>query len=71
MRQQALADESNLNLLSAGDLLALCPPSTTWQFRIGRVRLLGWTSNLLLFGTSRLHRMERPGATGKPGEIAT
>ena len=48
-RLKFFADESNLNLLSAADLHRIC-----WEQKIGGicvdgVRLLGWTSNLLLF----------------------
>jgi ubiquinone/menaquinone biosynthesis C-methylase UbiE len=43
------AQESNLNLLSAGGLETLCEGFTGWRFRVLRQRLLGLTSNLLLF----------------------
>jgi hypothetical protein len=43
------ADESNLNLLSAADLRALCRRQGIDGVRVDGVRLLGWTSNLLLF----------------------
>jgi hypothetical protein len=44
------AEESNLNLLSAGDMLGLCEGFEGWRFKLVRQRLLGLTSNLLLFG---------------------
>ena len=43
------AEESNLNLLSAGDLRALCGGFEGWRFTIARQRLLCCTSNLMLF----------------------
>ena len=43
------AEEGNLNLLSAGDMRALCDGIDGWRFTIARQRLLGWTSNLMLF----------------------
>jgi SAM-dependent methyltransferase len=45
------AETDNLNLLGAHDLLALFPPSAT--VHLHRHRLLGWTSNLVAYGTSR------------------
>jgi len=50
--REFFADEQNLNLLSAGDLRAICAglgPEVRW--RIGGVRLLGIVSNLLLVVT--------------------
>jgi ubiquinone/menaquinone biosynthesis C-methylase UbiE len=44
------AEESNLNLLSATETRALCEDFSDWHFILARQRLLGLTSNLLLFG---------------------
>ena len=44
------ASTDNLNLLTAGTLSALFPPGTQLQLR--RHRLLGWTSNLVVYGDS-------------------
>lgn len=46
----ALGQEENLNLMSAGDLLHASGGLVGWEFRISRYRLLGLTSNLILFG---------------------
>jgi SAM-dependent methyltransferase len=43
------AEESNLNLLSASDMRGLCDGFEGWRFTVVRQRLLGLTSNLLLF----------------------
>jgi hypothetical protein len=43
------ADEANLNLLSAGDLRKICRRLAITGASVEGVRLLGWTSNLLLF----------------------
>jgi hypothetical protein len=43
------AEEANLNLLSAANLRELCDGFPGWRFTIARQRLLGITSNLLLF----------------------
>jgi ubiquinone/menaquinone biosynthesis C-methylase UbiE len=43
------AEEANLNLLSAANLRELCEGFSTWKFAIRRQRLLGISSNLLLF----------------------
>ena len=43
------AEESNLNLLSTGDMWTLCDDLEGWRFTVARQRLLGWTSNLILF----------------------
>jgi putative flippase GtrA len=43
------ARESNLNLLSRRSLLSLADAFPAWRFEIRRQRLLGMTSNLLLF----------------------
>jgi ubiquinone/menaquinone biosynthesis C-methylase UbiE len=44
------AEEANLNLLSRGDMHALWADFPGWRFTLVRQRLLGLTSNLLLFG---------------------
>lgn len=49
----ALGHEENLNLMSASDLLEAASGVIGWEFRISRFRLLGLTSNLLLFGRRR------------------
>lgn len=43
------AEEANLNLLSPGDMHALWAHFPGWKFSLVRQRLLGLTSNLLLF----------------------
>jgi hypothetical protein len=43
-----LARTENLNLVGAADLAAICPPSAAWSLH--RIRLLGFTSNLVLVG---------------------
>jgi len=48
-RLSFFANESNLNLLSAADLRRLCRQQAIDDVQIEGVRLLGWTSNLLLF----------------------
>lgn len=47
-RLRFFADEANLNLLSANDLLRLCMDLGIDGARVSSVRLLGWPSNLLL-----------------------
>jgi hypothetical protein len=47
-RLRFFADEANLNLLSAGDLLRLCRQAGIPGARVTSVQLLGWPSNLLL-----------------------
>jgi hypothetical protein len=42
------ADENNLNLLSGGDLVLLCTAAGIGTAHISSVRLLGWSSNLIL-----------------------
>lgn len=42
------AKTENLNLMGAGDLLAMTPAGV--QLEVKRVRLLGWTSNLVVLG---------------------
>lgn len=48
-RLKFFADESNLNLLGAADLRRLCRAQAIDRVTVDGVRLLGWTSNLLLF----------------------
>jgi len=48
-RLKFFADEANLNLLSAGDLRKMCDRLAIVGASVKGVRLLGWTSNLLLF----------------------
>jgi hypothetical protein len=43
------AEESNLNLLSWSNLLDLTAAFPEWRFKVQRQRLLGLTSNLMLF----------------------
>lgn len=43
------ADEKNLNLLDAAELLEMCQGLGIQDARVDRVRLCGWTSNLMLF----------------------
>lgn len=47
------ADENNLNLLGHSDLLALCDELRIADVAVHRMRLLGWTSNLVLVATKR------------------
>lgn len=42
-------DEKNLNLVGYSDLVASCSELGIGQFRIKRLRLGGWTSNLVLY----------------------
>jgi hypothetical protein len=44
-----LADEENLNLMSAGELRMLAGTFSGWRFRVAAACLLGWRSNLVLF----------------------
>ena len=53
-RLRFFADEANLNLLSASDLRKLCHRQGIAGGSVEGVRLLGWTSNLLLFLDKRL-----------------
>jgi hypothetical protein len=46
------ADEANLNLLSARELVSLVPEG--WSCRVRRYRTLGWTSNIILEGRRTL-----------------
>jgi len=50
-----LADEAQLNLLTARDLKNLTAKIPGWTFRIASPRLLGLKSNLVLFGHSAMH----------------
>lgn len=43
-----LADERNLNLLSASDIRGLLAAHPDWSSRIKKTHLLGWPSNLLM-----------------------
>jgi hypothetical protein len=51
--QAELAEERNLNLMSAGDLHRATAGIEGWSFTFDNSRLWGWTSNLVLFGRSR------------------
>ena len=44
------AEESNLNLLSRRNLFDIAAAFPEWRFTVQRQRLLGMTSNLMLFG---------------------
>ncbi len=44
-----LAEEANLNLMTARELRSITPRFPGWQFRIAAARLIGWKSNLILF----------------------
>jgi ubiquinone/menaquinone biosynthesis C-methylase UbiE len=50
----ALAEEANLNLMSTRDIVGITRRFSGWRFRVATARLLGWTSNLILFG----HRLD-------------
>jgi hypothetical protein len=43
------ADENNLNLLSRAQLKKIVERMDGWKFQIMSARVLGWTSNLILF----------------------
>ena len=43
------ADESNLNLLGAAEMRALCRGLAVAELSVHRMRVCGWTSNLMLF----------------------
>jgi ubiquinone/menaquinone biosynthesis C-methylase UbiE len=47
-----VADEAQLNLMTSRELNVLTAAIPGWSFRIASPRLLGWKSNLLLFGRS-------------------
>jgi hypothetical protein len=47
------ADERNLNLMSCQQLRHACAGNLDWVFAVARQRLLGWTSNLMLFAVPR------------------
>jgi Methyltransferase domain len=44
------AEEVNLNLMSSNALLRTTEAVPGWRFQVVPARLLGWTSNLMLFG---------------------
>lgn len=44
-----LAQEENLNLMTAAELRAIAKGIPGWSFRVAAARLWGWRSNLLLF----------------------
>ncbi len=48
--REFFAEESNLNLLSRGELEALAEATAGFAFEVATVPLLGWPSNLLLIG---------------------
>jgi hypothetical protein len=48
-----LADEKNLNLVSAADLRRATASIPGWSFGFDNARVGGWTSNLVLFGRRR------------------
>jgi hypothetical protein len=45
-----LAEEKNLNLMQASELRDITKRFTAWRFKLAAARLLGWRSNLILFG---------------------
>jgi hypothetical protein len=45
-----LAEEANLNLMTARELEDITAPITGWRFRVAFAHLWGWRSNLILFG---------------------
>lgn len=53
-----LAEEANLNLMTAGELDAITSRLAGWRFRVAFAHLWGWRSNLILFG-----QRQRPLAT--------
>ncbi len=44
-----LAEEANLNLMTARELKSITARMAGWRFRIAFAHLLGWRSNLILF----------------------
>jgi Methyltransferase domain len=50
-----LADEARLNLMTSRELKMLTAHIPRWDFRIASPRLLGWKSNLVLFGHADIH----------------
>jgi hypothetical protein len=46
----ALAQEEHLNLMAAGDIRRAWSSIEGWAFSVGRIRLMGPTSNLLIIG---------------------
>ena len=53
MGLEFFADEKNLNLLTGGDLSALCGQAGIGTVRVGSVSLLAWPSNLILVATKQ------------------
>ena len=53
IRLEFFADEANLNLLRLGEIKAMARAHPDWRFAYRRARLLGWTSNLILFAERR------------------
>lgn len=49
-----LAEEKNLNLMTGRELEVTARRFSGWRFRLAVARLLGWPSNLILFG----HRLD-------------
>jgi hypothetical protein len=47
------ADENNLNLMSHAQLKKIVERMDGWKFQIMSTRVLGWTSNLILFAHTR------------------
>ena len=45
-----LAEEKNLNLMTAAELKLAIKRPAGYRFRLGAARLLGWKSNLIIFG---------------------
>lgn len=43
------ADEANLNLMTRRELAAIARSHPGWRFHFAPMRLLGWTSNLVMF----------------------
>lgn len=58
------AETKNLNLVGAGDIVSLVPPGT--MFTIARYRLLGWTSNLIVYGQAPAVVASTPGPPAFP-----
>jgi hypothetical protein len=52
-----LADEKNLNLMTANELKLATKHMAGYRFRLGAARLLGWKSNIIIFG--HRYRTER------------
>jgi ubiquinone/menaquinone biosynthesis C-methylase UbiE len=45
-----LAEEESLNLMTARELAGIAKSTSEWRFSVKGARLLGWKSNLILFG---------------------